>query len=48
MRDLDSDFMNDPRLKSMDDSLDILFELTEPIVTSILAKEAQSRKSFVC
>lgn len=45
---LSDDFMDDPRLKEMDDCLDGLFEYTDTLVTSLLEKESKSRKSHVC
>lgn len=45
---LNNDFMDDPRLKAMDDCLDELFEYTDTLVTSLLEKESKNRKSYVC
>lgn len=43
MKEIGVDFMKDPRLREMDDSLDRLFELTDCVVSSILDKENKMR-----
>ena len=43
MKEIGVDFMKDPRLREMDDSLDRLFELTDCVVSIILDKENKMR-----
>ena len=43
LKEIEVDFMKDPRLREMDDSLDRLFELTDCVVTTILDKENKMR-----
>ena len=43
LKEIGVDFMKDPRLREIDDSLDRLFELTDCVVTTILDKENKMR-----
>ena len=43
LKGIEVNFMKDPRLREMDDSLDRLFELTDCVVSIILDKENKMR-----
>ena len=43
LKEIGVDFMKDPRLREMDDSLDRLFELIDCVVSIILDKENKMR-----
>lgn len=43
LKEIGVDFMKDPRLREMDDSLDRLFELTDCVVSTVLDKENKMR-----